>query len=101
LDDLVITQPRLTTALTQTGDTYHDVWENLRLGLEPVTCFDSDPLVPGDAFYLGFDRSLAGNAIRLDITAGLDGHGVMPGNPPLVWEVWQGEGWIPATIPSG
>ena len=101
LDDLVITQPRLTTALTQTGEAFHDVWENLRLGLEPVTCFDSDPLTPGDAFYLGFDRSLAGNVIRLDVTADVEGHGVMPGNPPLVWEVWQGEGWIPATIPSG
>lgn len=101
LDDLVIAQPRLTSALTQTGEVYHEVWEELRLGLEPVTCFGSDPLTPGDAFYLGFDTSLAGNVIRLDVTADVEGIGVVPDNPPLVWEIWQGEGWIPATIPSG
>ena len=102
LDDLTILQPRIVGALTSSApDTYVDVWEDLRLELNPVTCFGSDPLTPGDAFYLGFDESLAGNAIQLDITANVQGIGVMPDNPPLVWQVWQGEDWIPASVPNG
>ncbi|MAT03658.1 MAG: putative baseplate assembly protein [Acidimicrobiaceae bacterium] len=102
LEDLTIDQPEIVSALTGTGEnTYQAVWDDLRLGLAPVTCFSSQPLTPGDAFYLGFSDSLAGNVIRLDINATIEGIGVVPDNPPLVWEVWQGEGWVPATVPTG
>ena len=60
----------------------------------------SPTVTPGECFYLGFERSLAGNALRLEIAANVEGIGVMPDRPPLVWEVWQGEGWIPATVPT-
>ena len=99
--DLVVRQPELTAALTSTGDdTYQDVWEDLSLSLAAVTCFNSDPLAPGDCFYLGFGDSIAGNAVRLSVTANVEGIGVVPDDPPLIWEVWQGEGWIPITIPK-
>jgi predicted phage baseplate assembly protein len=102
LDDVVISQPRIRAALTSTGDNaFIDVFEDLRLGLNPVTCFASQPLIPGDCFYLGFENSLAGNAVQLDITANVEGIGVVPTDPPLIWEVWQGEGWVSATVPSG
>lgn len=102
LGELVINQPEIIAAQTSSGpDSHVDVWEDLRLELNPVTCFSSEPLTPGDAFYLGFGDSLAGNAVQLDITANVEGIGVIPDNPPLVWEVWQGEGWIPATVPGG
>ena len=74
------------------------MWEDLSLKLASVTCFPT--VTPGECFYLGFERSLAGNALRLEIAASVEGIGVMPDRPPLVWEVWQGEGWIPATVPS-
>lgn len=99
LDDLVIAQPTLTAALTSSGnDTYVDVWEDLSLGLSSVHCFPA--VLPGDCFYLGFEHSLAGAALRLDIAASVEGIGVIPDRPPLVWEVWQGEGWVQATIPA-
>ncbi|MEQ8437413.1 MAG: putative baseplate assembly protein [Ilumatobacter fluminis] len=102
LEDLTIEQPEIVAALTSTGESsYQTVWDDLRLGLSPVTCFTSQPLTPGDAFYVGFSDSLAGNVIRLDVTANVEGIGVVPDNPPLAWEVWQGEGWVPATIPTG
>lgn len=101
VDDLVVRQPRLISALTSTGqDTYQDVWEDLSLNLAAVTCFASDPITPGDAFYLGFEQSLAGNAVQIAITAHVEGIGVMPDKPPLIWEIWQGEGWIPVSIPA-
>lgn len=93
--------PMLTSALTSTGDdSYVDVWDRLKLGLSNVVCFPRSPMTPGDCFYLGFENSLAGNAIRLSIEASVEGIGVIPTRPPLVWEVWQGEGWIPTTIPD-
>ena len=50
---------------------------------------------PGDRFYLGFERPLAGNAIRMTIAANVEGIGVIPTKPPLRWEVWQGSGLDP------
>ncbi len=99
LRDLYISKPALFTALTSSrGEAYIDVWEDLSLKLASVTCFPT--VTPGECFYLGFERSLAGNALRLEIAASVEGIGVMPDRPPLVWEVWQGEGWIPAIVPS-
>ncbi len=97
LDDLVISTPHLISSLVSSGvDVYTDVWDDLRLDRGVVECFPS--IVPGDCFYLGFDTSLAGNAIRLDITASVEGIGVVPSRPPLRWEIWQGDGWIPTTV---
>ena len=40
----------------------------------PSSCFPRTPTTPGDCFYLGFERSLAGNAIRLDDRRQRRGH---------------------------
>jgi predicted phage baseplate assembly protein len=100
-EDLVIAPPRLRRALTAPGSselTVTDVWDSLRYKGSAVTCFPSDPLVPGDCFYLGFSRSLAGTVLRLRVTASIEGIGVDPDDPPLAWEVWSGEAWIKATV---
>ncbi len=97
LDDLMIIQPTLIASMTSNApDAYTDVWDALRIDHGAVVCFPS--VTPGDCFYLGFDDTLAGNAIQMDIRANVEGIGVIPDRPPLVWEVWQGEGWIPATV---
>jgi len=96
LDRLEIKAPELMAGLTSLGtDVYADVWEELRLDRGAVACFRT--VTPGDCFYLGFKDSLAGNAVKLDITANVEGIGVIPDRPPLRWEIWQGEGWIPVT----
>jgi predicted phage baseplate assembly protein len=101
LESRSIAPPRLMAALTSEGDeNFTDVWEDLSLGLSNVRCFPRSPITPGDCFYLGFGDSLAGNAIRLDVQASIEGIGVIPDNPPLTWEVWQGEGWVEAAIPQ-
>ena len=99
LAEAVAVAPGLKGALTADGERFTDVWDDLSLGISPVTVFPSAPMAPGDAFYLGFERSLASNVVRLTIEARAEGIGVVPDRPPLVWEVWQGEGWAPATIP--
>jgi predicted phage baseplate assembly protein len=108
LSDLWIVQPVLEAALVTTGpgpDDQEDVWDALRLPNQTVTLFPRQPMTPGDSFYLGFESSLAGNAIRLDIAANADGGvqrqgapqgiGIVPARPPLVWEVSYGNEWIP------
>ena len=77
-----------------------DVWDDLRFDPQGARCFASDNLTPGDAFCLGFRASLAGMVLRLTVEAEAEGIGVDPTRPPLVWEVWNGEGWIPAQVHS-
>jgi predicted phage baseplate assembly protein len=99
IEDLTITQPQLIASLTSSApDVYADVWDDLRIDHAAVTCFPRSPITPGDRFFLGFEGTLAGNAVQLSIRANVEGIGVIPDRPPLAWEVWQGEGWIPTTI---
>ena len=97
LEALEIKTPKMIASLTSVGsDVYVDVWDDLRIERGAVACFRS--ITPGDCFYVGFEGSLAGNAIRMDITANVEGIGVVPDRAPLRWEIWQGEGWIPARV---
>ncbi|SOD70950.1 predicted phage baseplate assembly protein [Jatrophihabitans sp. GAS493] len=98
--ELVIAPPELQYAKTVTmGDErVSDVWDDLRFDPLGVRCFASPTLTPGDGFYLGFARSLAGTMIRLRLEAEADGIGVDPRNPPLLWEIWNGEAWITALV---
>lgn len=100
--ELVITPPVLRAALTgsATSDRLTDVWDDLRYPNVTATCFPSDPLAVGDAFYLGFAESLAGLAIRLTVAADAAGIGIKPSNPPLTWEVWSGDAWITVAVYS-
>jgi predicted phage baseplate assembly protein len=103
LEDLVIAPPVLSAAVTARADEqehYVDVTEELRYEAGAFDCFASTPLTPGDAFYLGFSESLAGNAVRLIVSASIEGIGVDPSNPPLAWEVWSGEAWVAARVHS-
>src|SRR3954470_1916167 len=99
-EELVIAPPDLIAAKSSAavGDVVVDVWEDLRFGTDGARCFPSDPLTPGDAFYLGFRESLAGMVLRVQVEANAEGIGVDPRNPPLIWEVWNGEGWLPTRI---
>jgi predicted phage baseplate assembly protein len=99
-EDLVIEPPELSAAKTVTdGDEQvTDVWEDLRFSVTGVQTFASPELTPGDTFCLGFAKSLAGELLRLTITAEAEGIGVDPRNPPLLWEVWGGESWIACSV---
>ena len=97
--DLLIDQPVLVASLTGHGDEgLRDVLNELRFERESVRCFQSEPIQPGDCFYLGFESPLAGQVIELGITATTLGVGIEPGRPPVVWEVWSGEYWVPCHV---
>jgi predicted phage baseplate assembly protein len=97
--ELTISPPQLRLAKTMTTDgRVTDVWDDLRYDSSGVRCFPSGDLTPGDAMLLGFAHSLAGNVLQLSLDAHAEGIGVDPRTPPLAWEVWNGEGWIPVSV---
>jgi predicted phage baseplate assembly protein len=67
-----------------------------------VVCFTSPErdgrLAPGDAVLFGLESSASGMALRFTVEAQAQGLGVDPSNPPLAWEVWNGEAWIAADV---
>lgn len=94
--DLVVARPVLSACLTRSAGRYEDHTNALRLAGSQVSCFPS--LQPGDALYLGFESSLAGNLIRLDMSFGVEGAGVDPRDPPKVWQSWDGSDWRDARV---
>ncbi len=98
--DLTIAPPRLAAAMTVShgGSRVLDVWDDVRLSATGAVVFASPEMTPGDTFCLGFRDTLAGMVIRLDVEAEAEGIGVDPTAPPLSWEVWNGEGWLPCTV---
>ncbi len=98
-EDLLLVEPELTACLTRSAARYEDHTEDLLLDGPVVSCFPS--LRPGDALYLGFARSLAGNLVRLDVhVTGVDAPGIDPRRPPRVWQSWDGADWREARIIS-
>ncbi|HET9691640.1 MAG TPA: putative baseplate assembly protein [Acidimicrobiales bacterium] len=96
---VTIGQPEMVAAKTSlAADTamVADVWDDLRYDGAQVTCFGS--LTPGDAVYLGMRTSVAGAMLRLAVAAGIEGIGVSPTDPPIVWEVWSGEAWLACRV---
>ena len=47
----------------------------------------------GDALLVGLSDPVPGCVIRLGFRGRVEGVGVNPKHPPLVWEAWTGDGW--------
>ncbi|MEX2372957.1 MAG: putative baseplate assembly protein, partial [Dehalococcoidia bacterium] len=96
---LEVVPPVLVSALTGTGgriSSYVDRLEDLRFDQRGLACFSD--LEPGSGAYFGFEESLQDNVLRLDITAGADGIGVRPEDPPVVWEASAHDEWVPLEV---
>jgi predicted phage baseplate assembly protein len=55
-------------------------------------CFGQDP-TPGDALLVGLSEAVPRCAVTLRMRCDIEGVGVDPTDPPLVWEAWDGEDW--------
>jgi predicted phage baseplate assembly protein len=55
-------------------------------------CFDQVP-APGDILYVGLSEAVPRCAVTLRIDCEIDGIGVDPTDPPLIWEAWAGGEW--------
>lgn len=58
----------------------------------PFPAFKQHPEI-GDVLLLGLSDPVPGCAIRLGFRGRVEGVGVNPQRPPLLWEAWTGAGW--------
>jgi predicted phage baseplate assembly protein len=57
-----------------------------------LLCFSESP-VPGDCMLIGLTAATPHCAVALELDSRVDGVGVDPRQPPLVWEAWTEDGW--------
>ena len=62
-----------------------------------VKLFGEPPQV-GDALLVGLDQAAPACAIAVRLDCRIDGIGVDPTSPPLLWEAWTEDGWTPCTV---
>lgn len=58
----------------------------------PCAAFSPSPAV-GDALLIGLSEAVPSCAVRLRLRCNVEGVGIDPTDPPLVWESWDGADW--------
>ncbi|MCC6190908.1 MAG: putative baseplate assembly protein [Anaerolineales bacterium] len=99
-EDLTIVPPSVRLAWTSPDEqNFTDQTPKLDLASELFDAFQRRPQ-PGDALYLGFAENLSQHTLALNIDCRVEGIGVDPRDPPLVWEAWCGEvkTWVRAEL---
>ncbi|MFE6855910.1 putative baseplate assembly protein, partial [Streptomyces sp. NPDC057674] len=96
--DLTVVPCSLTHVLRQeAGGAQEDRSQDLRGGAD-VPAFSPLPRV-GDLLLLGLSAAVPDCVLVLDLDSRVDGVGVDPRRPPLVWEAWTGaEGWVACEV---
>ncbi|MFI6978902.1 putative baseplate assembly protein [Embleya sp. NPDC050154] len=98
-DDLAIVPSsliRLVTAPVSGGQ--HDRTTALAAGTD-IPCFQPRP-APGDAMLLGLPTAVPRCIVAVRLDSRVEGVGVDPRQPPLVWEAWDGARWIGCELGS-
>jgi predicted phage baseplate assembly protein len=96
VDSLVIPPSSRTFVATEIENLQVNHTETLDNGA-PFHAFARVPNV-GDCFYVGLSRALPNCAVHLDVDADIEGVGVDPRYPPIVWEAWTGNGWAECVV---
>jgi predicted phage baseplate assembly protein len=100
-EDLTLFPPGLRACWTSSDEkNFTDQTPKLDLSSELFDAFQRRP-APNDAMYLCFTEKLSHHTLALTVDCRVEGIGVDPRNPPLVWEAWCGEiGWQTAEVES-
>ncbi len=72
--------------------------EGLKMGTE-FRAFAEVPVV-GETLLLGLSNPVPRCVVRIDVGAQVEGVGVHPDFPPLVWEAWTGDDWAECRVSS-
>ncbi|WP_328329333.1 MULTISPECIES: putative baseplate assembly protein [unclassified Streptomyces] len=62
-----------------------------------LLCFSESPQ-PGDCLMFGLTAAVPHCAVALTLDSRVDGVGVDPRQPPLVWEAWTEDGWTACEV---
>jgi predicted phage baseplate assembly protein len=100
VDDLDLVPCAMASVATQAAGSEErvDTTEGLRRGTK-FAAFATIPK-PDDALVIGLTDGVARCAIRLRLQCTIEGVGVDPSHPPLVWEAWDGEIWHECEVDS-
>ena len=95
--DRTIYVPHLAELFSKRGASpfsdYMQIIENPSLNLGIF----QDPPQPHDALYFGYHEDLSGHILRVTLTIPeIEGTGVIPEDPPIAWEFWDGNNWLRA-----
>jgi predicted phage baseplate assembly protein len=92
-EDLQIIPCALNFVATQGADqdAQIDRTDDLKMG-QPFQVFSDVPRVD-DAMLVGLSTPVPNCVVRLDFDCRVEGVGVHPDHPPLVWEAWNGKEW--------
>ncbi|TDV54771.1 putative baseplate assembly protein [Actinophytocola oryzae] len=94
IDALPIVPSRLGRLVTRTASGEHtDRTRDLADGKD-VPCFQHRP-VAGDATLFGLSTAVPRCAVVVRLDSRVEGVGVDPRQPPLLWEAWDGQDWVP------
>lgn len=66
-------------------------------GEEGFPCFSTPPRA-GDTLLIGLSAPVPRCAVLLRLDCEVEGVGVDPRDPPLVWEAWDGDGWVACEV---
>ena len=100
IDNLAIVPCELAAVRTRTVDDEASVdrSEQFAFGTS-FPAFGAVPR-PNDALYFGLTEPTPRCAVRIEFRGRVEGIGVDPRDPPLVWEAWHGDGWSPCETSS-
>lgn len=95
-DDLSIVPSELTYVCSiPTGGTWRNHTDALMLS--PVSSFSPQP-VPDEVLLFGLSAAVPRCAVNLRFDCEIEGVGVDPDSPPLVWESYDGDSWIECEV---
>ncbi|AZM61581.1 MULTISPECIES: putative baseplate assembly protein [unclassified Streptomyces] len=83
-------------AVQRQGEAVTDQTTDLTEGKD-LMCFAEAPS-PGDCMLVGLSAAVPHCALALELDSRVDGVGVDPRQPPLVWEAWTADGWQPCEV---
>ncbi len=83
-------------AVQRQGEAVTDQTTELTEGKD-LMCFAEAPS-PGDCMLIGLSAAVPHCALALELDSRVDGVGVDPRQPPLVWEAWTADGWQPCEV---
>ncbi|GHA72267.1 putative baseplate assembly protein [Streptomyces tauricus] len=96
-DELTIVPCELRYLVVQRdGEPVTDRTADLAEGKD-LMCFTESPR-PGDCMLIGLNTAVPHCAVAMELDSRVDGVGVDPRQPPLLWEAWTEDGWVVCEI---
>ncbi|MFJ6675079.1 putative baseplate assembly protein [Actinosynnema sp. NPDC091369] len=96
-DELAVVPCSVGRLVTRAASGEHaDRTRDLEAG-QDVRCFQTAP-APGDATLFGLSAAVPRCVVVLRLDSRVEGIGVDPRQPPLVWEAWTGQDWTPCEV---